>query len=233
MEPKIQRILHIYEDMAEENKDTIVDEDFDKYSVGETMLLIYHQHSGVWGEHLQSTLHNHNFYEIEFVYGGKGIHLLGNSSFQMTKGGTYLRTPNNLHTTWQDKEDVIQSYKIQFTGDFIPKEMLSPLLVESHALRVQFSPEELAGIIERIGRIRREMKEQKPYYTVVMTNLFQELLVMFIRKYQDVQKEPSPYSSHVTETLRYINDNFRGEICVRELAERLHLTAHYLGDLFR
>ncbi len=233
MAPKIKKTLHINIDAAEANRERITNDDFDKYTNGDTMLMIFHQPNGVWGDHLTSALHVHSFYEMEFVYGGKGIHILGNSSLPMSRGCGYLRTPNNMHTTWQDNNDVLQAYKFQFTGDLLPQEIASLLITVNHGLCVHFTDDELSDITGKILRLRQEIREQHPYQALLVQSLFWEILVLFLRKYHAAQEEPSTYSPHVTETLRYINDNFRGEIRVCDLAKRLYLTPHYLGIVFR
>ncbi len=233
MEPKITKTLRIDEDATRISKNAITEDDFDKYSIGDTMLMIYHQHSGVWGEHLANAMHVHNFYELEFVYGGKGVHILGNSSFAMCRGCAYLRTPNNLHTTWQDENDILRSYKFQFTGDFIPQEIEAWLMTQNGGICVCFDEDEMEALFEKIHALRREIREQKLYHTRFIRNLFEEILIILIRKYHMLPGAPILYSTHVAGALRYIHDHFREDIRVWDIAEKLHLNAHYLGCLFR
>ncbi len=233
MEPKIKKTLRINEDAVRINKDAVTEEDFDKYSAGDTMLMIYHQHSGVWGEHLTTAMHVHNFYELEFVYGGKGVHILGNSSFPMAKGCAYLRTPNNLHTTWQDETDILRSYKFQFTGDLLPQEISAWLMTQNSGICVCFDDNEIEILFEKINVLRQEIREQKPYHAQFIRALFDEILILFVRKRHMFPGAPSLYSTHVSGALQYIHDHFREAIRVLDIAENLHLNAHYLGCLFR
>ncbi len=233
MKPKITRTLRIDEDAVRTSTDAVAEEDFDKYSAGDAMLMIYHQHNGVWGEHLADAMHVHPFYELEFVYGGKGVHILGNSSFPMSKGCAYLRTPNNLHTTWQDESDILRSYKIQFTGDFLPQEIEAWLMTQNGGICVRFDDGEMEALFEKVYALRQEIREQKRYYVRFMRNLFEEILITFVRKHHMLPEAPMPYSTHTAETLRYLHDHFREDVRVLDIAETLHLNAHYLGCLFR
>ncbi len=232
MKPKITRTLRIDED-AVRIRDTVTKEDFDQYRAGDAMLMIYHQHSGVWGEHLANAMHTHHFYELEFVYGGKGVHILGNTSFAMRRGCAYLRTPNNLHTTWQDESDVLRSYKFQFTGDFLPREIEAWLMTQNGGICAVFDEGEMEELFEKIHALRREIREEKLYHARFVRNLFEEILILFVRKHDALPKASMHYSAHIVEALRYIHDHFRCEIRVLDIAEKLHLNTHYLGCLFR
>ncbi len=231
--PKITKTLRIKEDAVHTSQHVVAKEDFDKYISGDAMLMIYHQHNGVWGEHLANAMHVHPFYELEFVYGGKGVHILGNSSFPMSKGCAYLRTPNNLHTTWQDDNDILRSYKMQFTGDFLPREIEPWLMRQNGGLCALLDDSEMESLFEKIHTLRQEIREQKLYHARLIHNLFEEILITFIRKHHPLSEAPMLYSTYIAETLRYIHDHFREEIRVLDIAEKLHLNAHYLGCLFR
>ncbi len=231
MEPKITRTLRIAEDAV--RMDTAAEEDFDRYSADDAMLLVYHQHSGVWGKHLADAVHVHPFYELEFVYGGTGVHILGNASFAMHRGCAYLRTPNDPHTTRQDENDILRSYKFQFTGDFLPPEIEAWLMTQNGGSCACFSDDEMDALFEKVHALRREIKERRPYHARYVRALFEELLILFVRKCHALPKAPTLYSAHVTKVLRYVHDDFRREIRVLDIAAALHLNAHYLGCLFR
>ena len=230
MERDIKEIIYI--NTIETN--SITDKfDFAEYRNGGSMITVTHRYDGISDKHLRNALHAHSYYEFEFVYGGKGVQILSKSSFNMSRGCAYLRTPNNLHTTWQDVNDVLKSYNIRFTVDYIPKEIETYLMTAGNAVCVKFDEDELESLILKIEQLISEIKSLSPYVSLMVGALFSEILVAFIRKYHIIENQYSNNSRYVQYVINYINGNFRGELSVRELAEAVHLNPHYLGDIFK
>ena len=75
---KAREILHI---------DTIVHEgipnrmDITEYRSGDSMLIVTHRYDGISEKHLATALHTHTYYELEVVYEGRGVQIVGTSSF--------------------------------------------------------------------------------------------------------------------------------------------------------
>ncbi len=228
MEEKVLEIIQINEDASEERK-----VDFIKYNAGDDMLIVAHQREGANWNHLRKTLHTHKYYEFEFVYSGRGTHLLGASTLPMKRGSVFLRTPNKLHTTFQEPNHPLQAYKIQFTDGFVPHEINARLLTDWDVFGACFFEEdEFSEILAKIQRLGSEIQEAKPYCNILISSIFHEILAMYLRKCEATEKY-AHYSQHVTEALRYINNHFQGGICVKDMAKALHLTPHYLGSIFR
>ncbi len=204
-----------------------------EYSTDDSMLVVFHRYTGISDTFLRTTLHYHTYYELEFVYEGHGTHILSTSSCDMSRGYACLRTPNNLHTTLQDTENPLKLYNIKFTADFIPMDISTELMTESNSIWTQFSDSELEAILKKIRFLYNEIKNTEDKYSSVMIkSLFNEILITFMRRCYLVDTKNNHGNKSLETVVDYINNNFRRELSVHELADAVHLTPNYLGELF-
>lgn len=231
MEGKPSQIIHI-NTVRLDDIDIMDKFDIAEYKKGDSMLVVTHRLDGISEKHLTNALHTHNYYEFELVYGGRGVQILHRSSFEMHRGCAYLRTPNNLHTTHQNPYDRLKSYNIRFSADFIPINIATGLMAEDNAISVEFEESELQRLTGKIEALTYEIRNTDPYSQTMITSLFCEILVDFVRKYNLTAKKNLGRSLHVTEIIDYINKNYRGKLSVAELSRIFGLNPHYMGSLF-
>jgi len=229
MESNIKNVIYINSIEFDDITDKF---DYAEYKNADSMLTVTHRYDGISEKHLQNSLHAHSYYEFELVYGGMGVQILKKTSFSMSRGCAYLRTPNNLHTTHQDENNKLKSYNIRFSVDFIPKDLAANLMAEDNALYVKFDENELGALIEKIKCLASEIKNSDFYSPSVLSAVFCEILVAFIRKYHLTAGRNANYSHHVQSIINYINSNYRKKLSVSELAGIFHLNPHYMGSLF-
>ena len=81
MENKKQLIYIDKEQKKPENYDSF------EFCDGDTFLRINNRSDGINEDYMISSLHWHNFYELEFVYGGKGRHIFGKTDCKTEDDG--------------------------------------------------------------------------------------------------------------------------------------------------
>lgn len=209
----------------------------DEYSIAEyndptRLFKLIHRYNGLSDPFLKTSLHWHDYYELEFVYSGYGTHILSKSCCQMSPGFVCLRTPNNLHSTIQDANHVLKLYNIKFSQHFIPEGIATYLISSDKSLWVMYGEDELNDAIRQIERLFWELNHQDTYSQSAVKAIFTHLFIQFIRKYHLDVKKNEEMNSHVLETIQYINNNFRNDISLKDLAKRLYLTPNHLGNLF-
>lgn len=226
---KAREILHI---------DTIVHEgipnrmDITEYRSGEAMLIVTHRYDGISEKHLATALHTHTYYELEVVYEGRGVQIVGTSSFPMCRGRACLRAPSNPHTTHEDPSNPLRSFNLRFSADFIPRDIPTRLLTRGGAVCVLWDEEELLLQIERMKRTAFEIRRNDAYSRLTAESLLHEVLADFARKCDANGNEHAAMSRRISDVLRCIDENFRNDISVALLARKFGLNPHYLGSLF-
>lgn len=226
---KAREILHI---------DTIVHEgipnrmDITEYRSGDSMLIVTHRYDGISEKHLATALHTHTYYELEVVYEGRGVQIVGTSSFPMCRGRACLRAPSNPHTTHEDPLNPLRSFNLRFSADFIPRDIPTRLLTRGGAVSVLWDEEELLLQIERMKRTAAEIRRNDAYSRLTAESLLHEVLADFARKCDANGNEHAAMSRRISDVLRCIDENFRNDISVALLARKFGLNPHYLGSLF-
>ena len=226
---KAREILHI---------DTIVHEgipnrmDITEYRSGDSMLIVTHRYDGISEKHLATALHTHTYYELEVVYEGRGVQIVGTSSFPMCRGRACLRAPSNPHTTHEDPLNPLRSFNLRFSADFIPRDIPTRLLTRGGAVSVLWNEEELLLQIERMKRTAFEIRRNDAYSRLTAESLLHEVLADFARKCDANGNEHAAMSRRISDVLRCIDENFRNDISVALLARKFGLNPHYLGSLF-
>ena len=51
----------------------------------------------------KNELHWHDYFEMEFVYDGRGTQIVNAETIQMSRGSVYLLTPTDFHTVVADE----------------------------------------------------------------------------------------------------------------------------------
>ncbi|MBQ8140800.1 MAG: helix-turn-helix domain-containing protein [Clostridia bacterium] len=193
---------------------------------------LIHRYRGLNEPFLANSLHWHKYYELEFIYDGKGTHILSKSSSKMYRGYACLRTPMNIHSTLQDMSAPLKLYNIKFSEHFIPKNIATHLLSSDNSFWVIYDEKELEEVIDAINRLAKELQSKDGYSESVIKAVFTEIFVSFIRKYDLRAEKNENENPHVQSALKYINNNFRDDITLKSLAEHMYLSPNYLGNLF-
>ncbi|MGM9682370.1 MAG: AraC family transcriptional regulator [Eubacteriales bacterium] len=213
-------------------KDIKDDYDIAEFNDSNSVFKIIHRCRGMSEDFLQTTLHWHNYYELEVVYGGNGIHILSKSSCNMSRGYACLRSPNHLHTTLEDHDNPLKLFNIKFSADYIPNDISTYLVTSDNSVYVNFNDEELELILTRIRQLFSELKTQDQHTHIMVKAIFTDIFITFIRKYHLKENHISHNSTHIQSVISYIQNNFRDDINLKSLAEKVYLTPNYLGELF-
>lgn len=193
---------------------------------------IIHRYNGVSDSFLRNSLHWHDYYELEFVYEGEGTHILTKSCHRMLPGFVCLRTPHSLHSTIQDANRVLKLYNIKFSENFIPEDIAAHLISSNNSLWVNYTENELKQATRQIKRIIGELNRPDTYSLSVMKAIFTDLFITFIRKCQLDQKTAEYSNPHIQKVLQSIQNRFREDLSLKQLAKENYLTPNYLGNLF-
>jgi hypothetical protein len=82
-----------------------------------------------------TTLHGHDFYELEIFTGGAINTTFNGRSIEVSRGDVFLMTPQDLHEYYGGISCEI--YKLQFNGDAIPDELRMKIIDIIYHLRMK------------------------------------------------------------------------------------------------
>ncbi len=181
-----------------------------------------------------NTVHWHDYYELEFVTGGYGVHFFNGGENPISRGCAYLVTPSDFHSVSESEGDPLELYNINFSESFLPFELVSALEERGSIACVGFSDEDTEEAVSILERMEKEYFYGNEFSADMIRADFMRLIIMILRKSRaSVQKAvASDFSDAVSKTVLYLKRHFREHITLTDCAARLYLTPNYLGNMF-
>ena len=171
--------------------------------------------------------HWHDFFEFEIIIDGSGEHIYNNFQYTIEPGDAYLMSYRDFHALFA--EDDITLMSLQFNGNVLTDEISSFLSMSYNRFRCRFNQAETEEILGYLHTIETETREKKIYSDIVIKNAIVSVIIKTIRKSNCTECGFMP--SLVQQAVSYINNNFREDISLTELARRFSVTPNYLGKI--
>ncbi len=187
--------------------------------------------------------HNHDFYEMNIVLGGTGIHHIRDSSFAVERGDVFVIPPMSPHA--YDTTDRLEVYHVLLKKDFIKENddeartvpgylqfmELAPFLrqngVESMFLRL--TPMQTTEILRELRSIEDGGEFDKVGLSVIANHTAWRVIyylsyLLNEQNKREVAGVESKYRRQILDTLEYISLNFSKRITVESLAAHVYLS---------
>lgn len=190
--------------------------------------------------------HFHDWYEIVYVYGGKGTFFIDYRFIDMEKGDVFVIPANTIHYSIPNSEDPITSTAIFFNpllmADQSSRETFSYLQIfdESSRLnnyRYSLNNEQQKQLESMFETIDSEFTQKKIGYNQAALLQLQLILLHINRSiilqrssYSTTQKAIPKWLSMILE---YIEDNFSEKITLSFLAEYGNVSSAHLSRVFK
>ncbi|MCI8387801.1 MAG: AraC family transcriptional regulator [Clostridiales bacterium] len=184
---------------------------------------------------LQKNLHWHDYYELEFIYGGSGTHIISGMQYPLKRGCLYLLVPTDFHSVRENPSDTLKLYNLNFNELILPSAMISEINDICGTLAVELSEAETVACEQLFEQLINEYENLRSDRDIMLRSLTSQICVLALRSfYQNHPRISSTSSSDqpVQTAISYIRANFRNNITLTQLAELVHLTPNYLGELF-
>ena len=187
--------------------------------------------------------HTHDFYEMNIVMGGYGIHQIESSVFEAKIGDVFVIPPMTSHAYYNTEH--LEVYHILLKKDFVRNNQdeamtmpgflqlmeIEPFLRQncSESMFLHLNPAELSEIkaefkfIEQNGAFDQEAFSSLHRHTTWKILYY---LSYLLHKQNDGEKMPIPtkYLQEILDTLEYLHQNFSEKITIDGLAERVYLS---------
>lgn len=181
-------------------------------------------------------LHWHDYFEIEIVLSGSGIHQFNGTDFPLTEGCAYLLTPMDIHALIPDPDTELHLIHLRFNEQAISDEVRDLLLQHNYTHSVKLDEADFSRLLTHMSELLRCFEVSSDTQSLSIQLMLSYLCLHIIRTNQDtVSRFPSYNTSNPTvhQTLQYILYNFRKKITMKELGERAHVSPNHLALLFK
>ncbi len=170
-------------------------------------------------------LHQHDFYEIEYITEGSGTHLINDKAYSVQKGDLLFITPMDFHGFETQNIKTI-------TVHFFAKDMsieISQLLTHLNAEIVKQLDEKN---ITDLKYLVQAFKSNREYAVLQLKNTI-EILILDLFGNKAVIYEKKHASDSISQAIGYININFRQEINLNTIKDKFNISPAYFSREFK
>jgi AraC-like DNA-binding protein len=191
--------------------------------------------------------HAHEFAELVIVTGGKGLHVTGQDSWELTAGDVFVIAGPSEHE-YRDLQD-LRLVNLLYQPNQLKMRLLDlPSVAGYHALftlepsrrarqpakgRLRLKGRELAQITELVDRLESELKAREPGFGFMATALFMQIIGLLSRYYG---RNPSPDGRallRIGEALSHLERNIHQDVNLEELASIAHMSRRSFLRVFQ
>lgn len=174
-------------------------------------------------ENTEQILHNHYYYELEYIREGSGVQIINGSPQNVAKGDVVLFRLSDVHKYWPS--DSMEVVNICFRGDFLMLFEKSDI-VSTTVLHI---PEnEQAEFEMLISLLHAECGARRDLYEEALRHCFRLIVIFLGRNGYRCGEEARRWN----EFFAYLSSRYK-TVTLEEAAREMHLTKNYFCRVFR
>jgi AraC-like DNA-binding protein/mannose-6-phosphate isomerase-like protein (cupin superfamily) len=184
--------------------------------------------------------HRHeDFCALYLVRSGRGLHVVNNVPYGITRGDVYLLPPGATHEYRDYRALEIDAF--YFRLDLFNERELSALrelsglwtlMLSGDANRIHLTPETHRGIEAQIEEIRAEYSRGDGAAALLLHRLFFRLLVFLARRSEMQNSAPQNHRPQLADVLHWCEAHLEEPISVAQLAAILFISPGHFSTLF-
>jgi AraC-like DNA-binding protein len=190
-------------------------------------------------------LHSHNGFEILYFFKGEANYIIGEGIYQLSPGDMLIFNGKVLHrVNPTDQENYERSF-INFIpslfDNYLPEDILNKIIGIFNApygQRIHWEGQER----EQIEKLLKEMvieyeRKDVGYISLTKACLSQLLIRIYRKSIETIQPshdiQYSQKERHAKYILNFINNHFRENLTLDQVAKDLHVNKHYMCHCFK
>ena len=178
-----------------------------------------------------STLHCHDFYELEIIVDGKTKTLLNGKSYDATGGIIFFLSPSDFHE--YSFCDGFELYNIQFTNEAVSSGILER--IASASRNVYIPQKKNFEEIVKLVSVMSELEDEKSAPDI-QTRILESILLILIKDEKSENTHPlssDGFDKDIQKAVMYIHAHFKDNPTLSEVAETIPLNPRYFCTKFR
>ncbi|QDT10182.1 helix-turn-helix domain-containing protein [Stieleria marina] len=178
-------------------------------------------------------LHSHEFSEIVIITGGKGVHITGEDSYELTTGDTFVIGGDRPHDYLNMNR--LRLINVLFDSNELPMAFsdlhslpgyhalftLEPAWRKRHMFssRLQLSPVELVETIRLVDQLDQELTHRRPGFGAMATTTLLQLATFLSRCYSQSRNPQSKSLLRIADAISHIERHYANPITLNELVK--------------
>jgi AraC-like DNA-binding protein/mannose-6-phosphate isomerase-like protein (cupin superfamily) len=191
--------------------------------------------------------HAHEFAELVIVTGGKGLHVTGGDSWELTAGDVFIIAGLREHE-YRDRQD-LRLVNILYQPNQLKMRLLDlPSVAGYHALftlearrrqrqpargRLHLSGRELVRITGLVDQLEEELKAREPGFAFMATASFMRIIGLLSRSYGTSPSPDGKALLRIGEALSHLERHIQDEVNLDELARIAHMSRRSFLRVFQ
>ncbi|MBO7214296.1 MAG: helix-turn-helix transcriptional regulator [Clostridia bacterium] len=176
----------------------------------------------------KSSSHYHSLIEIYYMKRGKCNYFIDDKSYKVEAGDLVFIPSGIIHKTTYDTE-FHDRWLINCSEFFIPESVLSEIKTLPHVFRRSQVTAECERVMQKIDF---EYKKSDEYSVDALKGLTYELIFLLVRNAKTQAENPSG-SAFIERAVKYIQENYHGEITLSGVAETFAVSPEHLSRTFK
>ncbi|MBQ8381899.1 MAG: helix-turn-helix domain-containing protein [Clostridia bacterium] len=178
----------------------------------------------------ESNLHWHDYYEFEYIKSGSITYQYNGKSYALSAGSAYLVTPADYHNIIAYQAEL---YNIAFNDAQISRNFLEKIISYNGETIVRLNRQEQKSVEQLLVLLLQDYERDDELSEYAAHHLLETVLVYFLRALPGHEAGKQTHSNAVMQTVAYIHLHFKEKLTLRQVADAVHLTPNYLGELFK
>ena len=173
--------------------------------------------------------HWHNYFEIEIVVAGKGIHILNGSAYPVSKGDVYLLTPIDFHEIEATSD--IEIINISFDDVWLPEDTRSFLYTADFIKKRRLEGNEYHRLVMAAELLQQEYESDALCVDQLLNYILSRFLLHSIQKNEGFAMQEQ--LTGIKKAVAHIEIHFREKITLELLADISGYSPTYFSELFK
>lgn len=194
--------------------------------------------------------HDHEFFEMVYVTGGKAVHTLNGKQEPVQKGDYFIIDYGSTHgyTNCQQLELINCLFLPEVIDESLEEsrsfdEILKVCLIRYYKKYVGLTPanrifhDDTGDIFPLIAGIQKEYEEKEVGYMEIFRCRLQEILILTMRKIVDENKDrkikEKQQSQSTVQVLQYMKQHYQERAVLSHFCQEYHYSLPYISRHFR
>lgn len=198
--------------------------------------------------------HRHEYMQINYVFHGKGKHIIGDHAFEIIKGDIFVIPPYIPHNI-SAGEDSLGIFEFEFEPEYINQNFesienvesffdfayIEPFLVSESNVkpRLNLVGKQQVEVENILNEALYEFNTRNAGFVLLVKSLLLKLLVLVGREFtKDLESSEtrSIFDRHrdsIFNSIKYINENYAEDMNCEDIARKFMLSKSYYSYLFK
>lgn len=172
-------------------------------------------------------LHSHDYYEVEIIIKGEGMHNLNAETHTLSRGSAYILGPAAFHS--YEIEKPLKLFCINFDGSVIPERLFFKMATLGSGKQIEIGPKRLGDVIKLSELLVGEVKRKNGGCSLEICEC---ILAMLLEEADEKLSVPEKFDVGMQRALIYLNSHFYESPSLSEVAKEANYHPNYFSEMF-